>query len=171
MNKNVLALVAVLVTIAISVWVFKPTVNVSVQTPPQFGAGGFPEGDNACTSSNGLTTCRTRKALNTASSTSCALLSPSSTSTLRATGFQVTTSTSTAVTITVATSSTAFATTTVYNTFALGSGQNVSLTQTPTTTTSQIMAPSTYVVWSAQGFVGAGTTKFLGTCYGEWTVN
>jgi hypothetical protein len=119
---------------------------------------------------NGVYTTAVSKALATATTTPCAVLSPNATSTMMFSTFNVTTSTSTAVTLTVATSTTAFATTTVLNAFSLASGAQGMFTQLSTSSAGAVMAPSTYVVWGVAGFAPADTAKFLGKCSVEFKI-
>lgn len=117
-----------------------------------------------CETHNGFRICSTGKELTVASSTACALKSPSATSTLLGTGLSLRTGTSTAVTLRVATSSTPFATTTVLWTQPVASGALGAWNFSPTTTAVQVFSPNTYIIWDAQGFVGGDSTKFRGTC-------
>ena len=174
MNKQVLALVAVLVTIAISSWAFKPIVNVSVDSPvsSSFGAGGVPDTYSEYTSQNGLTTYKIRRPLTLASTTPCAIQSPYATSTRKSWAVQVTTATATDVTTwTFATSTTAFATTSVYGTFSLAAGTQGSMVASTTATTTgkrtndvDVVKPNTWFVVGMAGTVPAGTTNLQGTC-------
>jgi hypothetical protein len=109
------------------------------------------------------------KELSTGTSTVCTIKSPVSTSTLLRTTLGTRTATTTAVTMRLATSSTGInSTTTVKYTFALGSGINAEMSWSPTSTENSIFAPNTYLVWDAQGFLGADSTKFRGTCGAEF---
>lgn len=122
-----------------------------------------------CETANGLRKCSFAKELTAASSTVCAIKSPASTSTLDWSGLSLRTPTSTAVTLRIATATTPFATTTVQYTVSLASGVLGGVAFTPTSTSAQIFSPNTYIVWDAQGFVGADTTKFRGTCGAQFT--
>lgn len=167
MNKFLTVVLAVAIVIATTGLFYPKVIAPNVQP---LGSVVGPDSTFECTSQNGLQTCKTRQPLATATTTVCAVRSPSATSTLVSTALQVHTSTSTAVTLTVATSTSAFATTTVQNTFSLASGATGSFSQTPTTTARQVMGPNQFVVWSATGFMGGDSTKFLGTCYADFKV-
>jgi len=135
------------------------------------GAQPGPDSTHEYYSVNGLAVYKTRKALNAATTTPCAIKSPAATSTLVATGLQITTGSSTAVTYRVATSTTAFATTTSLNYFALASGAQGSFNLLSTTSNAMlIVPPSNYVVWGVEGTVIADATKLLGTCSAEFRV-
>lgn len=123
----------------------------------------------------GVATYQARIALNTATTTPCAILSPVSTSTLEFADLIIKTPTSTATTWTLAKATTRYATTTKLSVFSLGSG--VTGTMVGTTTASNItgstvavddlnvIAPSTYIVWGVAGIDKiADTSKLNGYC-------
>ena len=171
MNKKlVLALVAVLV-IATGAYVLLRDSRAPL------GANPGPDSTSECTSQNGLTNCKTRKPLTTATTTPCAIKSPSATSTLVHASLQITTATSTATTWTFASSTTAFATTSLYNTFSLASGALGTMVATTTNITGvvtddrTVFPPSSYLVWGVAGTVISGTTKLNGFCSASFLVN
>lgn len=179
-NKNVWIAIVVVAIIALGSYQF-PKVHQTVNQV--LGSVTGPDNPYECTSSNGLQTCKVRQALNVATTSVCSIKSPASTSTLVYTGLQVTTATGTAVTLHLATSTSGFATTTslLTNPLTLASGAQGSYKYTGTTTPDtlvgnsadaqwDLMPPNTYVTWSAAGFIGADTTKFLGTCGAEFKV-
>lgn len=115
-----------------------------------------------------------RVKLATATTTPCAVRSPSATSTLLSASVQINVATSTATTWTLAKATTGFATTTALSVFSLGSGELGTLTYSATTTgvdTKDVISPNTFLVWGAAGFAPAGTTLLTGVCQAEFLVN
>ena len=170
MNTKLLTAGVILAVLLGLFGTFRPAIVEKVIEKASFGALSGPDIISPYLRWGDLAHFATRISLAKATSTVCALQSPASTSTLVATGLSLTTGTSTAVTLRIATSTTAFATTTLHQTISLGSGVMGAFNYAPTTTVLQIMSPSQYIVWDAAGFIGADTTKFLGTCFAEWEV-
>lgn len=129
------------------------------------GSISGPDASYPCYSYNGATTCYNRKPLNTASTTICAIQSPTATSSLEATGgVQEFISSTTASTIIIAKSATPFATTTQIGTsISVAAGAQVSAT-----TSAFIFGPNTWFVVSQQG--GTGTFSPNGTCQANFKV-
>lgn len=173
-TKNVtigVLIVAVLIFVGLS---FRTKDTITQIKTNTVGAISGPDFMSPYYSVGGVYTYKTGKALATATTTPCSLISPSSTSTLMSAAIQISTASSTAITIRVATSSTAFATTTALNWFALASGALGSFSYTSTSSASSaymIMSPNTYVVWSLDGIIGSDTTKLNGSCFATWNVN
>lgn len=116
-----------------------------------------------------------RVALNTATTTPCAIQSPSATSTLVHASLSITTATSTATTWTVAKATTAYATTTsLGSSIALASGKFGTMTASTTfnglADDTQIIAPNNYIVWGVAGIGNLTSDKLLGTCQAEFIV-
>lgn len=117
--------------------------------------------------------------LTLATTTPCALQSPSATSTLVHASLAVTTASSTATTWTIAKASTAYATTTRLGTFSLGSGALGTMVASSTQTSVSgdtktvddvsVVAPNTFIVWSKAGDTPAGT-GLGGVCRAEFIV-
>ena len=113
--------------------------------------------------------------IRTATTTPCAIQSPSATSTLTMTALSIKTATSTATTWTASKASTAFATTTLLGTFSLGSGAQgtmvfASSTETAVIDDISVFGPNEYVVWGVAGTAISGTANLNGVCQAEWTV-
>lgn len=109
---------------------------------------------------NDVYTFSNQKTLATATTTVCAIKSPSSTSTLVSGTVNFSVSSSTASTVTLAKASTAFATTTSLGQVALAASSQGSAIAS--TTGSQIFSPNTYFVVGMQG--GTGTFSPSGSC-------
>lgn len=167
MSKTLKGVLAVAVVIAIGGSYLFPKVQQMV-----VGARSGPDTDSQCTSQNGFTTCQTRRALTLATTTACAIKSPTATSSLDYVGVSVTTASSTATVWTFAKASTAFATTTYLDSFSLGSGVQGALKSTATTTgidIKQVFAPNTFLVISKSGDTPAGT-GLGGVCSASFSV-
>lgn len=113
--------------------------------------------------------------LNAPTTTPCAIQSPSSTSTLVASGLNITTATSTATTWTFASSTTAFSTTTLGATFSVASGKRASMIYSGLAEKVRqdlsLIAPSNYLVWGVAGPVNVtDSDKLNGTCWAEFIV-
>lgn len=112
-------------------------------------------------------------ALNTGTTTVCAIQAPNATSTLVNGYIQENTSSTTASTITVAKSSTAFATTTLINSVAVSANNQATILAASTTVsaleqTNRIFSPGQWLVFGQQG--GTGTFSPTGVCGAEWLV-
>ena len=102
--------------------------------------------------------------LTQATTTVCALQSPSATSTLKQGSVQFTVSSSTATTVTLAKASTPYATTTSLGSVTIpANAQGYGIAST---TGSQIFSPNTYFVVGMAG--GIGSFSPTGTCNAEW---
>lgn len=137
------------------------------------GAQPGPDLDSKCSTQNGMTICRERKALTTATTTPCAIKSPAATSTLAATYVAVTVASSTATTWTFAKATSAFATTTYLDSFSLSSGVQGTMYSSATTTgvdIKQSIAPNTWFVVGRAGTTEADTTLFKGFCSAQFNV-
>jgi hypothetical protein len=164
MNKTLKVVLSVAVVIAIVGAYLFPRVQQSL------GAVVGPDLFVACTSQNGLSVCKYKKALTLATTTPCAIKSPAATSTLVRSSVQINTASSTATTWTFAKASTAYATTTYLDSFSLGSGARGTLVSSATTTGAdikQVIAPNTYFVVSKAGDTPAGT-GLAGSCTAEF---
>ena len=188
MTKNLIlsAVVALVVATGCAI-AFNPVVDtdgiaatVLAKVQATFGAVTGPDDSFPCKTSNGVTTCSERKALTTATTTPCAIKSPSATSTLIRATAMVTVASSTATTWTIAKAANAFATTTpMLQDITLASGvQGVLLfagTSTPAgvaqvTDPKYVFAPNTFAVWGRAGTVEADTTLFKGACTATFQV-
>lgn len=114
--------------------------------------------------------------LNTATTTPCAIQSPSATSTLTHASLTVQVASSTATTWTLAKASTAYATTTRLSEFALSSGvQGTMVASTtplsaPTVDEVRVIAPDTFLVWGMAGIGNLTSDKLTGICKASFTV-
>src|SRR3990167_8489808 len=140
------------------------------------GASAGPDRFSPCESRDGVQQCFTRQALSTATTTACAIKSPTATSTLVRATLKVTTATSTATTWTVAKAATAFATTTVLRgDLSLASG---ALGTMPFVATSSVgvidvafFANNQYLVWGVAGVdQPSDTTKLNGICQATFEI-
>jgi len=134
---------------------------------PNFGAVSGPDSYNPCESHNGVTTCFNKKGFTSATTTVCAIKSPSATSTLKlGSGARFTVGSTTASTVTFAKAVDPYSTTTSIGSAQLGA--NTQATILATTTASQnvdpvhVFAPNTYFVVGMAG--GIGTFSPTGTC-------
>lgn len=114
-------------------------------------------------------------ALATATTTPCAIQSPSATSTLVRSWLQISTASSTATTWTAAKAATAYATTTSLGTgIILASGAQGTMTASTTfnglVDDTQIIAPNNFIVWGVAGIGNLTTDKLLGRCGAEFVV-
>lgn len=120
----------------------------------------------------GVRSFKYRAALNTATNTPCAFLSPAGTSTLVSSQLIVTTGSTTATIWRTARHTTAFATSTAsINTFSLASGLQGAFNTVATSTAvdaNTTFPPNTYLVWSLEGTAHSDTTKLNGYCQAEF---
>lgn len=175
MNKNLLIGGVILIVLALGV-IF-PRGN-SVVNQIVGGAGGTgPDSSSPYISNNGQYTFYARQALVTATTTPCAIASPSSTSTLLHASLQLTKGTTTDTTIwTLAKAATKFATTTKYGAWTLSGGLRGSFVATTTTANVsptvddalQVIAPNQFIVWGVAGTIPGDTTNLTGTCQAEF---
>ncbi len=168
-NSKVWAVLIVIAIIAIS-GNFLPKGNTIVERLA--GARPGPDTDSQCTTQNGLQTCQTRRPLTLATTTPCAIKSPSATSTLVESGVIITTASSTATTWVMAKATTPFATTTYLDLFSLSSGVQGALQSSATTTgidIKQTFAPNTWFVVSKSGDTPAGVL-LAGQCSATFQV-
>ncbi len=171
MKNALIAAVVAVVVVVLAYMFFPPVTNVVDQT---FGATSQQVTDGNCfLSPEGVHICPTKRPLTTATTTACAIRSPSATSTLVRTVVQVTTATSTATVWSPSKATTAFATTTLLgpSTFSLSSAilgtMFVNATSSAATVDSNwIFAPNSWVVWGVAGVdnIGADSTKLKGFC-------
>lgn len=152
-----------------------PRIKEAVQKE---GAAAGPDILSACTSQNGVQTCRYSKGLALATTSPCAIKSPEATSTLTFASLQVNVASTTATTWTAAKSATPTATTTAITTFTLASGARgtmvASTTYASTTPDSiNIFAPSTWLVWGVAGVPVPNLTsdKLKGVCEASFILN
>src|SRR3990167_443142 len=140
------------------------------------GASAGPDRFSPCESRDGIQQCFTRFALTTATTTACAIKSPTATSTLVRATLKVTTATSTATTWTVAKAATAFATTTVLRgDLSLGSGVlgTMSFVATSSVGVADVafFEPNQYLVWGIAGVDNpSDTTKLNGICQATFEI-
>lgn len=138
------------------------------------GAGGTgPDSSSPYVSNNGVFTYFARQALVTATTTPCAIATPSSTSTLLHASLQVTKGTTTDTTIwTLSKAATKFATTTKYGAWSLTGGLKGTMIATTTTQGAGpvvdeallVIAPNQFLVWGVAGTIPGDTTNLTGTC-------
>lgn len=147
-----------------------PVVNVPRQDQT-FGAVVGPDTYFDYVANNDVRKSATRKAFTTATTTVCAIKSPSATSTLVFGGVNFTRSSTTASVVTLAKAATAFATTTALNTLSIAAnGQGAQIATSSTATVGVvpaiIFAPNQYFVVGMQG--GIGTFSPVGSCTAEF---
>lgn len=175
-NKKMWGALIVVAIIAITGLVF-PTATNTVVTKVLGGNAGF-DFLNPFANFNGVVHEYRQAKLNTATTTPCAFLSPSSTSTLVHAALRVGTATSTATTWTFAKATSPYATTTELGRYSLSSGafgtMVASSTQLSGVTvgvdTPNVIAPSTYLVWGVAGVINAAipSINFGGVCSAEF---
>lgn len=108
---------------------------------------------------NGVTDFATRQVLTTASTTPCAILSPSATTTLVSTSLNIASSSASISNFTLATSTTAYATTSLIASISVAANAK----GTPNWdggVNNSLVSPNTYIVWGVGGgavFNGGGT--------------
>src|SRR3990167_10653782 len=166
---------AVIDSTKVDVGAIAQSVYNAVKAELPLGAAG-PDRFSQCESRNGVQQCFTRYVLRTATTTACAIKSPTATSTLVRATLKVTTATSTATTWTVAKAATAFATTTVIRgALSLGSGALGTMSFVATSSVGVIdvafFAPNQYLVWGVAGVdQPSDTTKLNGICQATFEV-
>jgi hypothetical protein len=171
-NKHLLAgVVVALAFLGVGLWL-APEEKVEV---PVQGALSGPDIQSTWLRVGGIRHEYRYAALNTATTTPCALQSPAATSTLTHASLQIQTATSTATVWTAAKAASAFATTTLLGQFSLGSGalgtmNFASSTVTAVTDDITVIAPNQYIVWGVQGTAISGTAKLNGVCQAEFIV-
>ncbi len=160
LGTAVIAAVVALLVVGISFTFIKPVQNVVNQT---LGANAGPDSYFPCESHNGVTQCFARQPLRAATTTVCALKSPSATSTLIAANatFRVASSTS-AVTVDLAKATTPYATTTSLGTAGLASGAQGSFNASTTNQNiasvdnAHIFGPNTWFVVGVRSGITGG---------------
>lgn len=146
------------------------------ETAERLGALAGPDIASPFLKWGGLETWRGSMALNTATTTPCAIQAPSATSTLDFSSLTIQTASSTATTWTVAKATTAFATTTpLRNNISLGSGAQGTMLHIASTTavaidSVDVFGPNEWLVWSVAGTAVADTTKLNGICKASFHV-
>ena len=166
---------AVIDATKVDVGAIAQSVYDAVKAELPLGSAG-PARFSQCESRNGIEQCFTRDALRTATTTACAIKSPTATSTLVRATLKVTTATSTATTWTVAKAATAFATTTILRgDLSLGSGALGTMSFVATSSVGVIdvafFAPDQYLVWGIAGVDRpSDTTKLNGICQATFEV-
>lgn len=176
MKKNALIGVVAALILGI-VWFERPAAPVAPAPAPALGSVSSPDIQTNWLRVGGVMHEYRSRALATATTTPCAIISPAATSTLLAATLQVTTASSTATTWTFATSTTAYATTSLYNTFSLASGALGSMVATTTNITGvvtndrTVFPPNTFLVWGVAGVSNpSDTSKLNGSCQAEFLV-
>lgn len=166
--------IALVVIIAIAIGGYQfPVVKKEVNE--RVGAVVGPELLSPFFSVNGVTHEYRRAKLNTATTTPCALKSPSSTSTLLYAALRLNTGTSTDTTLwTVAKAATGFATTTAFDSFSVSATDRATMYVGSASSTVpdeiSVIAPNQFIVWGVAGTVPAGTTNLTGVCQAEFIV-
>lgn len=137
-----------------------------------FGAVSGPDSFFPCTSNEGITTCVTRIAMRTATTTVCAIKSPAATSTLVSGTARFTYSSTTAPLVRFAKATTPYATTTALGnaTIAAGAQGTLQASSTPVGALGDITVfePSSYLVVALSG--GVGTFSPTGICQATFEV-
>lgn len=160
--KNTIIGIAVLAVIGALALAFMPKADVAT-----VGALGSPAIMSPWYSVGGVTEWKTMAALNTATTTVCAIQAPAATSTLVGGGVNFTVSSTTATVVTLAKATTAFATTTLINSAAISANATAAILAASSTIsaleqTNRTFAPNTYLVFGMQG--GTGTFSPTGHC-------
>ena len=143
------------------------------QSPP-LGSVTGPDSSFECETHNGLQSCFAYSKMRQATTTVCALKSPSATSTIvgfadGGIGATFKVSSTTASVLTVATSTTAFATTSMLLRQPIAANAQLSVVSTTTPANGGIvLPPNTYLVFGMEG--GVGTFSPVGTCSAAFRV-
>lgn len=167
-SASVVALVIALVVIAAGAAFYAGTTS----STPAHTASSItgPDSSNPYFGVNGVQTYETNVRMRNATTTICAIKSPSATSTLQFASWQIGLGTSTAATIDLATSTNPYSTTTpalVVGT-SVASGAQASVSWDPAGTNGTL-APNTYVIAKTAG-VGLGGYTYGGDCEATFTV-
>lgn len=165
-KKNIIVTVVLAVLVSFGVSYFSPTEVVKTIVEKQVGAVSSPVINSNYFSFGGVMQRAYRVKMNVATTTLCAIQSPSATSTLVYAGYQILTGTSTAANIDVAKGTTAYATTTLLVTGTSvdsGATKEISWTTAGATAADDIMAPSTWVLVKT-ATPGVGGYTYNGTC-------
>lgn len=118
----------------------------------------------------GVTSYRSHTAMQTATTTLCAIQTPSATSTVTFSGWSITTGTSTAATIDIGIGSTAYATTsTLVSGTSVNSGATGAAAYAAANGTTAVVGPNKYLIVKTNG-AGLGGYTYTGTCSAEFTV-
>ena len=143
------------------------------------GLGAIPgvEVSGPSWSVNGVRSEYASSRLRQATTTVCALRSPSATSTLMHASITLDTSSTTATTVTLAKATTAYATTTLVTSAAVNANAQATIIATSTANTvsalgtinTRVFAPNNYLVVGMQG--GVGSFSPVGSCNAEWRVD
>ncbi len=135
------------------------------------GSSVGPDRFNPCESTDGVLSCFKKVALNQATTTICAIKSPSATSTLALnSGVSIRTSSTTASRVTLAKATTAFATTTLLGVADISANaqDTVLASTTVTNLETSVFAPNTWFVVGMAG--GIGTFSPVGNCQATFNV-
>src|SRR5574343_1230466 len=154
MNKILGVLIFGIVTIFGSIVVYDRTHRETTPNSSTLGSLSSTEIYSPYVNFGGVQHEYREKDLATATTTPCALQSPSATSSLLHASLKITTGTSTATTWTVARATTPYATTTAFQSFSLGSGANGYMMVGTASTTIDglgIIPPNQYIVWGVAG--------------------
>ena len=166
--KNFVTL-AVGAIIGVSIFTFGYLARPTVAPQPQLGAVSGPDLSSPYFSVNGVVTYQSRVTMRAATTTLCAIKSPSATSTLAVVGWQIGAGTTTAATIDLATSTTAYSTTTnLVAASSVASGANGAVSWA-SSGTNGVLAPNIYVVVKTAGAGLSGYT-YGGTCFAQFIV-
>jgi len=185
MKNNLIAGLVIVGAVLLSSFLFKPEVNVTVNTEPPFGSASSPSVIDGNMDVNGVQTVYRSSGLNQASTTICSLKSPAATSTLVFGSVKLTTGTTTAIALELAKDTTYAATTTRISYDVLASGVQETLTAFVASTTGTygalgqyhtadeqdlVFAPNTYLNAKYGGAAGS-LNVLVGSCKAEFVVN
>jgi hypothetical protein len=171
-NKSIVLVAIVIIAIAIGGYFFPSVTNVVTEKiVERLGGVSGPDTYFPYTANNNLQKYGETKGLTTATTTVCAIKSPSATSTLVFGGINFQTSSTTATTVTLAKAATGFATTTALNTLSLGANAQGAQIATSSTAavgvvSNNIFGPNEYFVVGMAG--GIGNFSPVGTCSAEF---
>mgnify|MGYP001581454586 CR=1 FL=1 len=142
---------------------------------PTVGSVTGPDSVFPCETHNGVQRCFTQKALKTATSTVCAIQTPTATSTIVSSTVVVNVGTSTATTWFISKGTTAFSSTTAQlGTFALASAVQGTMRFVASTTAQtafgtliddlHVFSPNTWLIWSIAGVAPNDSSRLAGRC-------
>ncbi len=158
--------VAGVVALVVSLGAYTYFAPVKQAVDSTFGSASSPSVNGNCMDVNGVTRCSQRIAVRAATTTPCALKSPSATSTLASASVLLRTSSSTATTWTLAKSANPFATTTSLGDHVVAGSAQAAILATTTATVGlndkTVFGPNTYLVVSEVGGITAGDAAGTG---------
>ena len=164
------AVITIVIAVALSAGAAFGIVSHETKAPaPSYGALAGPDISSPYLSWGGVADYKASASMRTATTTLCAIQSPSATSSLVMASWKISAGTTTAATIDLATSTSRFATTTnlIAGTSVASGAQGSAAWRS--SGSNSVLAPNTYVVVKTAG-AGSGGYTYGGQCEGEFQV-